>query len=299
MANISYQNPGISLDYNLYDSVATPGLLYGNGMPVILPFTNVAKSQTAKWTIAVPATVDSNSTYKLTVNGQTVSVATTTTSQAQLTAALLSSLRSNPLLMRGLSITEAANLISVTALTRGIPVSVSSSSNATTTNDLTITEVSTLGTNFVVPFGRFVGRKFDHPRMAAGLIDSSSTSYATGQPGYLIQGVTVSTHAGERVGRGLQFKDGYQSEDVMNVFTARGNAQGIWVECTPENNLDVGDNGSPLYVATTAGFEGMLTKDNSAYAGRSLGTKVELMRKSVKVLNDRVIALVNFDRLSA
>jgi hypothetical protein len=292
--------PTIATQYDLYDAVAIPGMPYGQGQPVVLPFTNMAGTKKARWTIAVPATVDANATYSLNVGGTVVAAVTGgATTQAQLSAMLLNAVRAGVAANAGLAITMAANLITIESMNVGAPLTVTSPSNPTTTNDLIVTQVVASGDDSVIPFGRFVGRQFDYPQKAAGLINSDSTTYAAGQDGFIVYGVTHTTQAITRVGRGLTAIGGYSPLDVMNIWTARGNAQGIWVETTAENDIKIGDTfaASAMFIATTAGNEGKLTKDDTTYDGVALNKKIEVLSDSILALG-KSIALVTFDKLT-
>jgi hypothetical protein len=292
--------PTIATQYDLYDAIAIPGMPYGQGQPVVLPFTNMAGTKKAKWTIAVPSTVDANATYSLNVLGTVVNAVTgSATTQAQLAAMLLNAVRSGVAANAGLSIIMAENLITIESMNVGAPLTVTSPSNGTTISDLTLTQVIASGDDSVIPFGRFVGRKFDYPDKAAGLINSNSTTHAAGQDGFIAYGVTHTTHAITRVGRGLSAIGGYSPLDVMNVWVDRGNAQGIWVETTDENDIKIGDTfaDSALFIATSAGNEGKLTKDSATYSGVPLNKKVEVLSGSILAL-DKVITLITFGKLT-
>lgn len=301
MAKPIIQIPSQATNYSMYDPPAIPGLPTGAGAPVVLPFQNLAMTAKAKWTVGIPATVDANSTYSLTVNGQTVSVNTAAdTTQAQLGTMLLSALRASMSITMGKTVMLDSNTITITSLNPGEALTVSSTSNASTTNDLTLTEVESSGEEAVIPFGRFVGKKFDYPNRTAALVSSNSGTYSTGNDGFLVFGVTVNTQATMRVGRGLDAVGGYSPWDTMNVWTSRGNAQGIWVECTPENDITLDDSfgSGNLFIATTPGHEGKLTKDDTTYNGLALGGNVDVMEGSVAIgLNDWVIAHITFNGL--
>lgn len=295
------QIPTIATDYSLYSAPAIPGMQWGSGAPVVYPHQNLWATKKAKWTIAAPATVDANATYTVVVNGESVSVSSgAATTQAQLATLLLNALRSRMALTIGHNINLSGSTVTIESLNPGAPITVTCPTNASTTNDLTLTEVAASGDEAIIPFGRFVGRKFDYPTRAASLISSNSGTYAAGQNGFLPLGITSTTQASMRIGRGLDAVGGYSPKDTMNVWAGKGNSQGIWVECTPENDITIGDSlgTTNLFIATTSGNEGKLTKDDTTYAGLALGGKVEVLEPSQSVINNWVVALISFDKLS-
>ena len=136
--------------------------------------------------------------------------------------------------------------------------------------------------NQIIPFGRFVGRKSTYARdprenvSVATLIDATT--------GYEILGVTVQSHATQKVGNFAAAKDGYGFGTVMNVLKNIGTYKGIWVE-TVDADLVIGDT---PYIAVAAGNEGKITKASSG--NLAAGSNIKIISASEAVFG-KYIAL--------
>lgn len=249
--------------------VALPGMLSGIGTNQIYPHTNTVSALDTV-TITPPATVDALQTYTLSIGSVSVSFTTDASpTTAELGNGLFAAIQVDPVFysLVDAAINPTTSVITLTARTVDYVLNVTTNSSLTT-NDIAIAKTVNTSKNQIIPFGRFVGRKANYPRdpregvSAATLIDSAS--------GYEVLGVTLQSHATEKVGRFGNAKDGYAFGYVMNVLKNIGTYKGVWVEAV-DPDLVIGD---PAYIATSAGNEGKVTKSSSGNLSASTNVKI-------------------------
>lgn len=244
--------------YKEYLDRAIPGLLHGLGNATIEKFCNSGGLQADKWEIAIPASPTANTLYSVTVDGVKVQFQTDTDpTQAELESNLFVAMRTNGLFT---SKTEAelngqnhkiilsSRFFNVPLTVNTSPVTLAATHSTTTPPPLSI-----------IPFGRAVARKPGYLYDQAALATASSDE---------ILGITVSTHAMERVEQSYQATTsvysvsaqiGYKPLDVMNVVIRTSDLTGIYVE-TVEDNIQLTDR---PYVSIALGHEGKITKSSS------------------------------------
>lgn len=218
--------------YGQYHAKAFPGQMDGIGNIGVRPFINSALDAKNTWTVATPSSVDNSSDYSVTVSGGAIPAAITATfttdgsaTQAELTAGLLAAIQATDI-GSYFSITEASNTITLEALVPNVAYTVTSPTNASTTNDLTVTETVTEAISALIPFGRFVHRS------TSGTVDGfQEARLATGASNVALVGVTTPpTHAYERDAIGNTSTAGYAANDVMDVVNRTAPGGGIWVK---------------------------------------------------------------------
>jgi hypothetical protein len=258
MSFISTDLIGGQYIFNRYMPVAVPGMMSGMGSRISLPHTNTV-SAVDTVTVTPPSTVDENTEYDLTVNGVTVSFTTdSSATPLELGTGLLAAIQADPIVygLVDAVLDPTSHVITLTARTVDFSLLVTTNS-AVTTNDIAIAKTVTSSENYIIPFGRLVGRKstyaldYKEGVSAATLIDSAT--------GYQVLGVTLSSQATEKVGLFNRAKDGYAFGSVMNVLTNTGTYKGVWIECV-EPDLTVADT---AYIAVSTGNEGKLTRVSS------------------------------------
>lgn len=219
--------------YSQYHAKAYPGLLDGLGDAGVRAFINSALDARNTHTIATPSSVDNSSAYSVTVSGGAIPAAITATfttdgsaTQAELTAGLLAAIQATDI-GQYFSITEASNVITLEALVPNVAYTVTSPTNASTTNDLTITESVSEAASTAIPYGRFVFRS------TSGTVDVyNEARLATGASNVALVGVTTNpSHANERTVVGNSATAEYAANDVMDVVVRTPPGGGIWVKC--------------------------------------------------------------------
>lgn len=220
-------------NYSQRFAVSTPGALDGIGQFRAETFKNSALDGKNLWTIGIPATVDNSTTYSLSVTGggisgtETVSYTTDgSATQAELRAGLLAAAKASSVLPRYFGISSSGNNLLLEALQANIAYTVTSPTNASTTNDLTLTETTAAAASAEIPFGRFVVRKTTAPADA-----HDEARLPTTATGVILAGVTMLTHAIERVGMGTASRVAYQPNEAMDVLTNNAATRGIYVKC--------------------------------------------------------------------
>lgn len=245
-------------------AIAIPGMYIGMGQYFAMPYLNNASGAQAVYTITPPATVDASTTYSVTIDGVTVSFTSgASTTTAQLGAGLYAAIRTDAQAYRlvDASLNSGTGVITLTSRMYNTSHTITSPTNATTTNDLTIANTVTAGTSSTIPYGRFVGytsseavgdsryTSTTQPR-AAKLINSTS--------GFTVAGVTMKTFL-EKFDRGPDAEVGYPFQATMSVLEDCVGIQGIWVSCV-ETDIDTSDS---VYVAVDSGNEGKVTSSSS------------------------------------
>lgn len=264
-----------------YYDLALPGMTWGMGSCVSVPHMNTV-GNAATYTITVPATVDNDTYYSVTIDGVTVGVTTDAdATQAELAAALFDALRQDGEIGRN-TISLASNVITVESRLIGEAMSVSANTGATT-NDLVIAQTVAPTVGSVIPFGRFVGRLSSYSRNTKdGTSQASLINHASN---FTLLGVTLSTHFAQSQQLPAT-EDGYPFGHQMNVLKDTGSLKGVWAE-TSALNLAIGDS---VYIDVTAGNEGKITNVSSGNmdvsslvsvvvgANSSLSTQIALIK---------------------
>ncbi|HEY9643069.1 MAG TPA: hypothetical protein V6C57_21450 [Coleofasciculaceae cyanobacterium] len=268
--------------YNQELAIAIPGQIIGMGPYMANPFVNTAGATLATYTITPPATVDASTAYSLSFDGIVVSFTSGgSTTTAQLGQGLLNAIRANPLVNRKADFTLNAGTGVITAIARfyNTAIAITSPSNATTTNDLTIANTVAIGTTSVVPYGRFVGRTTEVPDPISGL---SEAKLINSTSGFTVLGVTMKAFA-EKIGRGPTAVVGYAPQTTMNVLQDTVGIKGIWVECVETSIVET----DSVYIAVGAGNEGKASKTSSgnidltARARFITGTQIDPTGKTI------------------
>jgi len=240
-------------------AIAIPGMYFGMGPYFASPYMNLGALTPATYTITPPATVDASTVHSLTIDGTTVtftSGASTTT--AQLGLGLFNAIRQDPQVFRKVdaSIVSATGVITLTARVLNTLLTITSPSNTTTTNDLTIANTIGTGTASYIPYGRFVGRQAsDSVDPISGLSNAKLINSATG---FTVLGVTMKAFM-EKSAIGSLGVSGYPVQSVMNVMEDVVGIKGIWVECVEPDILRT----DTAYIAVATGNEGKISKTSS------------------------------------
>lgn len=238
-------------NYNLQYDRAIPGMREGSiNFPRVCAMTCKKGAVKEVWTITIPASPTSDTTYSVTLNnGLGVARFTTDASatQAELQTGLLNAIRTNPMFgQRGVVEVSSTNL-TFTALNFGI--------ENLLTSTLTVTKTTAAVLPSPVPFGRFVAR-------AAGDTDPRSVGLPSATTD-VVMGITHIVHDIEMTPSRFAGTSGlgttYPYMDTMDVVDRTGESAGIWVECV-ESDIDINDS---VYVSVAAGHEGKATKTSS------------------------------------
>lgn len=250
--------------YSQYNAIAFAGQVDGLGTPRVRSLKNVALDTQNTWTIGIPATVDNSATYTVSATGGEIpsggisaSFATDgSATQAELGAGLFAALKASDF-AQYFAISLASNTITLRAVSYGIPYTITSPTNATTTNDLTLTETLAAASSAAIPYGRFVVRKTDAP---ADSFDEARLP--TTASNVEVAGIVIApTHANERTAVGNTAEAAYQPKDAMNVLTHQGSTDGTWVQCDSASLTA----GSTLYIDTqVASNRGGLTATSTS-----------------------------------
>lgn len=281
--------------------VATPGLLTGYGdSEIVMPYINSVGATADVWTVACPATVDNSAVYSLTFNPdiatfmESVTVSYTTpgsATQADLSLGLFNALRAEGRIGGLISVSRNASthVLTITATMQGTPLVLTSASNATTTNDLTLTNTTVASTTKTsIPFGRFVGRKSDFKNNQACLPDSAA---AFSSSGYDLLGVTRQSRGQENIGIFDAAITEYPWMTVMDIVQDTVDRQGIWVEHVAGESITINDKS--LYVNVSGSNKGKLTKSSSSTI--DVSSRVIVVRDSV-VSEGKSLVLVRLAR---
>jgi hypothetical protein len=258
-------------NYSQTSAKAFPGQVDGLGDMGVRAMINSALDAKSTWTVTTPATVDGSGTYSISVVGGAIPaaiVASFTTAEsatrAALTAGLLAAIQASDL-GQYFAISEASNVITLEALVPNVAYTVTSPTNATTTNDLTLAETVNEAGSTAIPFGRFVVRS------TSGTVDAfNEARLPTTASNVAVAGVTIApTHAIERgvVGNGAVGQ--YAANDVMDVIDRTAPGGGVWVKC---------DSGSIL-PTTTAYIDcnttlGVVTATSTSNLALPAGVKI-------------------------
>lgn len=220
-------------NYSQSSAKAFPGQVDGLGDMGVRAMINSALDAKNTWTVATPATVDNTGIYSISVVGGAIPsaiVASFTTdgsaTQAELTAGLLAAIQASDL-SQYFAISNATNVITLQALVPNVAYTVTSPTNATTANDLTLTQTLAASGSTAVPFGRFVVRS------TSGTVDSfNEARLPTTANNVAVAGVAIApTHAIERGAIGNDAIAQYAANDVMDVIDRTPGGGGVWVKC--------------------------------------------------------------------
>lgn len=258
-------------NYSQYSAKAFPGQVDGLGDMGVRAMVNSALDAKNTWTVTTPATVDNSAVYSISVVGGAIPAAivasfTTDSSatQAELTAGLLAAIQASDL-SQYLAIRESANVITLEALVPNVEYVVTSPTNATTTNDLTLAETVTEAASTPIPFGRFVVRS------TSGTVDAFNEARLPATASNVaVAGVVIApTHAIERGAIGNAAVAQYAANDVMDVIDRTPPGGGVWVKC---------DSGSIL-PTTTAYIDcnttlGVVTATSTSNLALPTGVKI-------------------------
>lgn len=225
---------------------AVAGLLadIGNAQDVV---SAKVKSRRAVVTVTIPGTVDNSAVYSLSINGIVVSFTSDgTATQTELRDGLLAALNASPFVLAVCTPSSAAiSSIVLTAKQRDFSLTVTSPSNATTTNDLTVTNTTLAGV--AIPFGRFVkhggvenGTLIADPLSASGDVCLGVSVHNHGQSVWPYVPATSEDTAGGFDNSGIPPGD-------IGGFIRRGR---IWVQA--EEALVITDTLYARYTATAA-----------------------------------------------
>lgn len=276
-------SPGTG-NYNRYMPQAYPGRLSGFGSAKVLPHVNNV-AETEVWTLTPPASPTAAAKYSATINGIKVEV----TADADPTAlevgtALYNALRLEPQLYGAIdpALNTSTGVITLNVMGYAQMLTVTTSAGVTAAK----TVAATYGN--VIPFARFVGRKSTYYRDSSD--GTSQASLISDNSSFTLLGVTMASYATERIVPGnvpnTQATEGYPFGYVMNVISDTGTCRGVWVECV-DADLNFDDT---LYIATSAGNEGKLTRTSTSNV--ALGTKGKLAIAATQTFGNRSIALL-------
>lgn len=245
--------------YSQYHARAFPGQVDGIGDMGVKTYKNSALDGYNTWTVTTPATVDDSETYSINVAGGAIASGGLTAevetdanaTQAELNAGLLAAVQATDI-VQYFAVSLAANVITLRALTPSIQYTVTSGSNAATTNDLTLAETVNDSISENIPFGVFVGRSTAAPADGAREARLPKTD-----SNFVLEGVTIApTHAAERTAIGEGAVAAYKPNEGMDVMTRTPPGDGVWVR-TAASNITVD---STVYVdVNTAGQYGWVT----------------------------------------
>ena len=269
--------------------VAFPGSIDGLGTPRVVTRTNSALDTEQVYTVGLPATVDNSATYTVSLTGPgiTAAIAASFTTDANATTAelatgLLGAIQASSIVDFFSPVATAANQITLTALRSGISYTLTSPTNASTTNDLTIAEAVAPGSSIPINFGVFVGRNTASPADGFG---EARTPVAAAN--FSLTGVTLSTHANEQIEVGGN-QAAYFAGDAMDVLTDSTSTEGVWVRCDAADIVP----GDTVFIDTAASNRGGLTKtstDNIALpAGCALASEAVIDFNQQPIVKVRV-----------
>jgi hypothetical protein len=219
--------------YSQYSAKAFPGQVDGLGDMGVRAMINSALDAKNTWTVTTPATVDNSGTYSISVVGGAIPAAIVASfatdasaTQAELTAGLLAAIQASDL-SQYFAISSASNVITLEALVPNVAYTVTSPTNATTTNDLTLTQTVSAAGSTAIPFGRFVVRS------TSGTVDAfNEARLPTTASNVAVAGVVIApTHAIERGAVGNTAAAQYAANDVMDVIDRTPPGGGVWVPC--------------------------------------------------------------------
>lgn len=264
--------------YSQYNAKAFAGQVDGIGEMGVRAMINSALDAKNTWTVTTPATVDTSIAYTISVTGGDIPSAITATfttdasgpsptaTQAELTAGLLAAIQASDL-GQYFAISEASNVITLEALVPNVAYTVTSPTNASTTNDLTLAETVTEAISNAIPFGRFVVRS------TSGTIDTfNEARLPTTASNVAVAGVAIApTHAVERGVIGNTATAQYAANDVMDVIDRTPPGGGVWVKCDASNILPT----TTAYIdCNTAGSLGQITATSTSNLALPTGVRI-------------------------
>jgi hypothetical protein len=273
--------------YSQRYSFGFPGLLDGIGPVQSRALLNAALDSANRWTIGIPATVDANATYSVSVTGGNIPSSLgsilaefetgAAPSQATLGSGLLAAIQATDI-MQFFNAVLQGNTITLEALRSGIGYTITSPSNATTTNDLVVTEAAIAANSSNIPMGRFVVQLLSASETKMARLPASNT-------GIRVMGVTglVSDQERNAIGEAARYE--YYPNQAMDVVHRTAN--GIWVEC------DSGSLKSSEVVYIDCNTEGKLGRLTTVATNNlALPAGVALVDDATIDLNDVPIVLV-------
>lgn len=281
-------NPvGGQTDYRGDMFVALPGMLSGMGSSRILPHVNDAGAVDI-FTVTSPTTPVANTDYSVTINGQKVTYRSDDSpTTAEVATGIYNAIRLKPTVYRLVEVdkNDSTNVVTLTGRIQGVPVSVTGQ-GLTIANPTPGTQIyASGGLNFVLPFGRFVGRKTAYKLSPRG-VSTVTLIDATGDE---LIGITVRSQHTEQVGNFGWAVSGYQFGDTCNVMEDTGTIKGIWVECV-EPDLQIGE---AAYCAIASGNQGKLTRDTN---GKNITANCRIVGATEPTVGGLFMALCQFNR---
>jgi hypothetical protein len=254
-------------NYAFYYDHAFPGKFEGGPFPTarIQAYGNSAASKKDTWTVTVP-TPDSavtNYTIRVAKAGEpNVDATAVGATSSALAANLVTALQVSGAYDYA-DVSLAGSVITIKARLTGVPIVVTSPTNATTTADLVIANTVPGSSSGDIPFGRVVVRG------TGDLVGTCRLPIIN--TGNVVLGVTVAQMvASERNALGPQAKTVYPADVAVDVVDRIGSALGIWVEAT--SDIVVGDT---VYIdCVNASLLGSLTKISTSNLLLPAGMKV-------------------------
>lgn len=266
--------------------VAVPGMFEGTGQGLILPYRNSATSTKETWTVTVPATVNANATYTLTISdvvqppiSVSVDTGATPPTTAQLRDQLVQQIKFNPVFNGLVSHSTGASTVLLTHRLPGRELTVSVSANA---NPLVAAKTTPATNPGWIDFGVAVtATSSEHARLPA----AGDTTLA---------GFTVLTEHSQKSTVGsfvdTDIRTGYPPRDTMNVLRRCNDLRGMWVP-TLETSFNITD---PVYVNVTAEHEGWVQKTN-ANSAIDISAKSSLVEGVTKTFGNLSLVLIHFN----
>lgn len=274
--------------YPFYMQTAVPGTIMGMGPYRALPYLHTASAVQGVYTIAAPSSVDATTTYSVTIDGITVSVTSGgSTTQAQLGTLLYNALRQNAQVYRLADISDnGSGTVTLTARKYNTALTITSPTNASTTNDLTIATSTSPGTAAsIIPYGRFVGTLSSYSvDPISGVSPAALISHASN---FTVRGITMKSFH-EKNAIGPDAAVGYPEQSVMSVLSSCVGIQGIWVECVESTITPA----SSCYIAISGSNAGKATSTSSSNA--DISAKAKFITNAVQY-RDTYIVGVYFD----
>lgn len=265
-----------------------PGTIEGFAPYSALPYVNSVGGVAPVYTITPPATIDASANYSLTIDGITVTYATPSSGATTLSvgAGLFAALRAEAQIFRkaNFDLNGTSGVITVTSLLLNVPLAITSPSNATTTNDLTIAQTVNAGVETRIPFGRFVGRKSTYS--IDSLTGVSPASLIDAATGYEVLGITMK-QIFEKDRIGPQAQANYPFMSVMNVINNTGTNKGLWTEVV---DLNINPMTDSLYIAVAGANAGKASNQSSGNVDYS--AKAKFVSSTLVGINNIQLALV-------
>ena len=265
-----------------------PGMVDGMGTCKADPGINSTGAQPETWTIAVPATVDSEYLLCITIpDVAKVNLLVAGTTQAEVTTALLKVLNEDPDACGAFNISESANTITLEAKDIYAKYDVADATPPAPANPLTITKTVETVTDLdqmIIGFGLFV---VSYPGYADSRTRIRQVSLPTAAANPVLVGASLLDHSQEKYGRGPHLKEGYQFGQVLSIVYDVFGCRQMWVD-TVEDDLTYAD--TALY-ADAANGTGKLTRVS---AGNLLIPNARVVTPTEKTYGDRNVTGIFF-----